>query len=134
MSLDINDHEFTAVVSLPAPRRYAYCIKRVADWYEIWSLRTDDGWALAHDDEGNEVIPIWPAARYAAACSKGYWSNDKPKAICMDDWLQKWIPGMLQDGALVAVFPSPDDKGVVVTPDRLRSDLEEELERYEYLS
>jgi hypothetical protein len=38
MTWVMDDKEFEAVLSLPAQRRYAYLLKRVADWERIWSL------------------------------------------------------------------------------------------------
>jgi hypothetical protein len=47
MTWVMDDKEFEAVFSLPAQRRYAYLLKRVVDWERIWSLGTQEGWALS---------------------------------------------------------------------------------------
>jgi uncharacterized protein DUF2750 len=127
MIWDVNDEGFKSVLALPADRRYVYFVKRVADWEHIWSLAATDGWVLASDDQGRELVPVWPHPRFAIACETREWAGSEPRSIELADWMQKWIPGMLRDGRLVAVFPTPSDTGVVVSPDRLQRDLEEEL-------
>jgi len=44
--------------------------------------------------------------------------------------MEKWIPGMSQDGRFVAVFPTPNEKAIVVDPWRLKDDFLSESERY----
>jgi len=67
----MDNKEFEAVLSLSAQRRYAYLLKRVVDWERIWSLGTEEGWALSSDDEGHELVPVRPHERFAAACAEG---------------------------------------------------------------
>ncbi len=127
----MNEREFANVMALPAPRRYAYFIKRVADWHELWSLKEEDGWLLASDDQGQMLIPVWPHAKYAEACASGVWEGAKAQAIDLSDWLERWTIGMIHDQRMVAVFPIPSDRGIVVSPQRLQDDLEAELSRFE---
>lgn len=130
MTWTVNDQEYASVMTLDPPKRYAYWIKRVADWEEVWSLASPDGWVLMGDDEGRELVPVWPHPRYASAFASGDWEGCEPKAISLDDWLGKWVPGMERDGQLVAVFPTLDGKGIRRFPAQVRDDLEEELENY----
>jgi hypothetical protein len=131
MSWKINEKEAQSVISLPAESRYTYFVKRVADWAEVWSLAGDDGWVLAGDDEGHEVVPVWPHSTYAQQCAKDQWAGSQPKAIDLNAWLEKWTPGMERDGRLIAVFPTPENNGIVVDPSRLKMDLEEERQEME---
>ena len=127
----INDEELASVVSLAAPDRYSYFIKQSADLESIWSLSEGDGWVLMNDDHGKELVPIWPHERFAASCATEKWANAVPRLIELDKWLANWIPGMLRDGRQIAVFPTPEDKGIAVRPSQLKEDLEEELLKYE---
>lgn len=124
-----SEDELKAVQQLDAQGRYEYLLKKVADQEAIWSLWSN-GWALAGDNAGQEAVPVWPHPAYAAACAKDKWQGFEPKQIELDAWMQRWLPGIKRDGRLVAVFPSPDDKGVVVGADFLAQDLNEELEKY----
>ena len=80
MSWNISEPEFRSILTLPGAKRYSYFIKKVSDWEEVWSLRNQDGWALAADPAGCEVVPVWPHQRFAEACIEGGW-NDCEAAV-----------------------------------------------------
>ncbi len=123
----MHDKEFESVLSLAASRRYEYFIKKVADWGRIWSLKNKEGWVLAGVDQGHELIPVWPHERFALACATESWADCEPSSIDIAAWLERWMPGALRDHRLVAVFPTASIQGVVVSPERLKEDLESEL-------
>ncbi len=131
MTWVMDDEEFEVVLSLPAQRRYAYLLKRVVDWERIWSLGTEEGWALSSDDEGHELVPVWPHERFAAACAEGYWRGYEPRAIDLSVWMERWIPGMQRDQRMVSAFPTPSGRSVRVSAERFENDLKEELTLYE---
>jgi hypothetical protein len=131
MSRQLNTKEIEAVVRLDPQKRYSYCIKQAADNNALWSLASGDGWVLAHDDDGRELVPVWPHEQFAALCANGIWAGSAPKPVDIDVWLDRWTPGMEKDHRAVAVFPTPQDRGIPVKPDRLAEDLREELSRYE---
>lgn len=126
----MHDEEFAALLGMPAPDRYALFVRRVADSEEIWGLRTNDGWCLMANEDGAELIPVWPHHRFADACADAQ-KQEQSATISLGDWLDKWLPGMTRDGRQVAVFPVPDGKGIVVSPERLKTDLLAECEQYE---
>jgi hypothetical protein len=130
MAWEMHDREYETVLALPGERRYDYFLKRIADWQEVWSLRDEEGWALVAGDDGQELVPVWPHPRFAAGCATGAWEGYRPAVISLDHWQSRWLPGMARDGRAVAVFPTPEGKGVRVTPERLREDLDEELALY----
>jgi Protein of unknown function (DUF2750) len=130
MGWEVNDEEFESVVRLPASRRYEYFVKRAASHGELWGLRGEGGWVVAEDDEGNQHFPVWPHQRFAQALAEGLWEGEKPVSIDIDEWVDAWLPNLERDGMRVAVFQTPDDKGVGVSPERLKTDLEAELEQF----
>jgi len=129
MPLRVEDAEFAAVSALSPAERYAHFVKRVADTEEVWSLRGADGWVLA-GDSARELVPVWPHPRYAAACVSGAWSGSEPAVIPLEKWLAVWMPGIARDHRAISVFPVPLGPGKVAEAERLREDLERELERY----
>lgn len=131
MSWTPSEKEIAAVLSLEASKRYDHWVKRVVDQQAIWSLWHEGGWALAGDDEGHELVPVWPHSKYAALCAEGAWAGHQPKLIALDVWLERWIPGIERDRRLVAVFPLREKKGVAVEPRRIERDLRQELSKYE---
>jgi hypothetical protein len=125
------DEEIRSALGLDGPTRYRYFVKKAADAQQVWSLQRDDRWALAGDDAGHELVPVWPHEKFALLSAAGKWAGYEATAIDLDAWLVRWIPGMQKDSRLVAVFPTPQDKGVAVEPRRLEADLREEMAQYE---
>lgn len=121
--------EIENVSKLGGPDRYRYLVKKVADTEAVWSLWRD-GWALAADDILRTLVPVWPHSTYAARCATGPWSGYETRDIPLRDFIDRWLPGMVRDGRLVAAFPTPEGKGLEVDPLRMRDDLAEELEQY----
>jgi len=124
-----SEKEIAAILASSAPKRYEHFIKRAADTESIWSLE-HNGWAFLGDDKGHECIPVWPHSKYASLCAIGSWAHFQPQSIDMDAWLSNWIPGIAKDHRFIAVFPTPEYKGVVVEPKQLESDLRRELSKY----
>ena len=126
----LRESEKQAVTSLDGPNRYDYFIKKAADENRVWSL-WKDGWVLAEDNNGQKVVPVWPHAKFAEMCATGDWLGHEARPIEMQVWLDRWLPGISRDGRLIAVFPTKNDKGVVVESLRLAADLGDELQNYE---
>jgi Protein of unknown function (DUF2750) len=131
MTWEVNDEEFRSVLLLPAGRRYGYFLKRAAGHGEVWGLRGDGGWVVAADEEEMQHFPVWPHRRFAEACAEGPWAGEQSVAVDIDEWVEAWLPKLADDGMRVAVFQTPDDQGVGVTPERLKRDLEDELAQFE---
>jgi hypothetical protein len=132
MPKEISDAEFQGVTALTGPERYSHFVRQVADFQEVWSLRTPDGWVSMGDNAGVRSIPVWPHRRYAEVFATGDWLDAKAVPIEMEAWMERWLPGMAGDGVQVAVFPvaAQKERGVVVPPEQLQRDLEQELEQY----
>ncbi len=126
-----NPKEIEAVLRLGDADRYSYLIKKVVDQEELWSLWEEGGWVLTSDDQGRELVPVWPHAKYAEICANGVWSTAGPRSISLDAWLARWLPGITRDHRGIAVFPTPNNRAVAVDADRLSADIEEELANYE---
>ena len=115
MSWNMKPQEFENILKLGPNERYEYFIKKVADWQEVWGL-WDEGWALYGDEQKKEWLPFWPHSRYAEVCATDDWEKYKPKMITLDDWLNKWLPGIEKDRAQIAIFPTPTGKSATVNP------------------
>lgn len=131
MTYNLNMAQFDNVLKLDGPSRYNHFIARIADWQQVWTLKQPDGFVTLGDDEGNVCVPLWPHADYAKALAVDDWSTCVPVDIDLDSFKAKWLPGMARDNYLVAVFPTPNQKSVVVSPARLAEDLNEELAKIE---
>lgn len=111
-----------AVLQLPAARRYAYFLRRVVEAGEVWGLDSD-GWALAVDMEGGDVLPLWPAAEFAALCAERLWEGYTPKSLGLDELLSTVLPQLAAEGLTLGVFFTPQGQGHPVTAEQLAEDL-----------
>ncbi len=119
---------FAGILSLKGPDRYRHFVKSVVDRDAAWGLY-DDGWALSGLDDNTEALPLWPEKEFAEACADGNWSGYTPRPIPLSELVEVVLPELLEEENAVAVFPTPDDKGVVPPIHELLDDLkEEELE------
>ena len=108
--------------------RYRRFVRWAVERGRVWSLRSADGWVLAGDGVDVELIPVWASARDAVACAVGPWEGAQAAEIPLDTWLSDWLPGMIDDGTQVAVFPLPGEDGVATEPGVLEAHLLEERE------
>jgi hypothetical protein len=118
------------VLKLDGAARHDYFVRKVADAQCVWGLN-QSGWALVADRDGRKHFPFWPEEGFAQACAVGEWVGYVPLKIEVEEFIEKWLPGLQRDGFGVAVFPTPGDRGVIVEPRLLRKSLEIELAKYE---
>jgi hypothetical protein len=130
MSWKVNDIEFVSVLGLVAQKRYEYLVKKVTDWEELWLIGSAKGIATFVGDNGQILIPVWPHERYAKSCCIDDYSDCSPEAVSIVDWLNLWLPDLEQADQDVAVFPTPQNKAIIVKARLFRQHLEEEMERY----
>lgn len=109
----MNDKELETVMGLNASKRYEYFIKKVVDAEEIWGLFSK-GWVEAEDNHGNRVLPFWPKWEFANVSIIDEWNNCIPKSITLDEFINKWIPGMQKDGMKPCIFYTDNDRGIIV--------------------
>jgi hypothetical protein len=99
-----------AVLRLPAARRYSYFLQRVVESGEVWGL-DGEGWALALDDSGRDVLPLWPAPEFAAICARRLWSGFEPRAIKLQVLIENVLPQLEEEGMPVGIFFTPEGQG-----------------------
>jgi hypothetical protein len=127
--MKISKKQVEAVLSLPGEKRFKYFVKTIADREEVWGLY-QNGWALAANEEGVEVFPLWPAQEYAEICAENEWGGYEPRSIDLNDFMEVLIPKLEADKVLPGVFYTPTSKGVIPSVDELRGAIEEELDNY----
>ncbi|HEX5745946.1 MAG TPA: DUF2750 domain-containing protein [Archangium sp.] len=110
MESEQSQDRMQAVLRLPAARRYAYFLQRVAESGEVWGL-DGEGWALALDDSGRDVLPLWPTPEFAAMCATRLWSGFQPRAIKLQELLENVLPQLEEEGMPVGIFFTPEGQG-----------------------
>ena len=128
---ELSQQEHDAVTALAGPLRYQHFIGRSCDTQVLFSLRTDEGWVSACDDDGAEGLPLWPHPAYAMACATGEWEGSTPVEIDVYDFADDWLAGMAAGGVNAIMFPTAAMHGVLVAPAQLAADLKLELSRYD---
>ena len=127
MTYGLNQEQFDRAWTLPGDQRYRYFLSKVGDHEEVWTLKGPDGFVLfATDEEGRcKCIPFWPHPEHASARAVDPWGDCQPERINVQSLLTHWLPGMTRDNVKAAVFPTPLGTSIVMEPERLMEDLEQ---------
>ncbi|MFT6269316.1 MAG: hypothetical protein ACJAVV_002141 [Alphaproteobacteria bacterium] len=110
------------VLQMSADKRYTYLLTEVRQHNQLWIL-TDEHGCVILTTEDEDCVPIWPAQEFAQYWATGDWAHCVPEAISLTDWLNKWTSGLQGDEVNIAVFPNPEEEGLIVFPDDLDTDL-----------
>ncbi|MBV7265144.1 DUF2750 domain-containing protein [Erythrobacter ani] len=129
MSWNLNKREQEALLAAAGSERYEYFVKKTCDGEKLFSL-WGNGWVLATDAVGHQLVPVWPHSAFAEKCAVEAWDCCTAQEISISDWLHSWTPELVVKGRGVAVFPKTGDVGVSVDPQRLAEDLRAELAKY----
>jgi hypothetical protein len=113
----MNENKMKNIISMNVSDRVDYFIRKVVDFGEMWGLY-DSGWALVEESSPSlqRALPVWPEKGFAEICVQGPWQSYHAKQISLNDFLEKWVPGMTKDGTMLAIFPTPNAKAAVVHP------------------
>ena len=112
------------LLALPAEARTVAFFQLVADWEEAWGLKDSAGWIVSRE---TDALPLWPHSAFAEACARDAWAGAVPEAIAIDELRDDLVALLEEDGLQVAVFPTPDDPGTLLSPQELRRRLDREL-------
>ncbi|GAA6186032.1 MULTISPECIES: DUF2750 domain-containing protein [Alteromonadaceae] len=112
------------VIQMSPEKRHAYLLTQVTINQKIWIL-TDEHGCVMLNSEDEDCVPVWPSEEFAEYWATGDWAQCTPKAIPLQDWFERWTGGLEEDGVNIAVFPNPDEEGIVVFPDVFDSELKQ---------
>ena len=118
MTTTITPTQLDAINRMSAEQRYDYFVQKSIELKEVWGLSSAEGWVIL-PDEDEEHFPVWPHAELAAQWAAGEFADCQPKSITLEDWLDKWLPGMSDDGLLAAVCPDKEGDAIVVAAEEL---------------
>ena len=128
MAWDLTDAEYEETIKLSPEDRYGYFVDKVIEHGKVWSLRNEEGWVLGEATEDIEAIPVWPHPRYAEVCATGPWAYHDAEAIDLKIILERYVPGMMNDHRVFAVFEVVDGPALVVPADAVGEDLDISVE------
>jgi hypothetical protein len=115
-----------SVMALAPEGRFAYFVRKAADFEQVWGLH-GDGWATTMGADGAIALAVWPEREFAAACAVGAWQQHVPEAVALGDFLTHWLPGLVRDSRRVDVFPTTKDAGTLASPDSLLEAIHREM-------
>jgi hypothetical protein len=113
---------------------YEGFIERVRATGVVWGLRMEPGeWAYSDSDEYEdvEVVLFWSEESRAAAHQLDEWEVHEPTPVPLEEFLEHWLRGMQESGALVGPDWNEDFIGLEVDPAELASRLLEEADEEE---
>lgn len=111
---------------MSAEQRYDHFIQQCVELKQVWGLSSTEGWVIL-PDEGEEHFPVWSHAELATQWAAGEFADCQPQAITLTEWLEKWLPGMAEDGLLAAVCPNQEGDAIVLDAQELLEDIEAAL-------
>jgi hypothetical protein len=95
-------------------------ISRVRVSRTIWGLRSDQGWAYCPSNHTDaEVLLFWSEEAYAKRLAVAEWAAYQATPIDLDAFVDGWLRGMHQDGALAGVNFNADLAGIELKPTEL---------------
>lgn len=122
MTQEMSEARLQAVWALPPERRHAWFVQRVRESGEAWGLYSN-GWALAQDAQGNDVLPLWPGPAFAQRCATRMWAAYVPRRVTLAELLEEMLPELAAEGIPVGVFFNPDGEGWPVAAQELGAQL-----------
>ena len=122
MTREMSDEGLQAILALPPSRRHAWFLQRVREAGEVWGLYME-GWALALDDDGRDVLPLWPTEHAARLCATRLWEGFEPRRIPLEELMERLLPELEDEGMPLGIFFTPDGHGGSLTPAELRAQL-----------
>ncbi|AWL13398.1 hypothetical protein HMF8227_02950 [Saliniradius amylolyticus] len=101
--------------SQPAHKRAEFFHQKSRQAQQVWTIVDDHG-AMLLVTEDEDCIPVWPDEAFVKDWINDDWQHCRPYAISLQDWYDKWLPGLEEDGVSVVVFPVTHESGLIFEP------------------
>lgn len=101
--------------------RYEAFVEAVSKSEMLWTLENDDGFVLMCDDEGRECLPFWPDEQSCAKHISDDWKDCLCQAIPLEEFIENWVPGIVEDGFKVVIHPTIEQMGLIIEAGQLES-------------
>ena len=127
----ISEKEIENIVKLSHVERYKYCIKKIADFEEVWLLNNDDGYAINIEDDDSKYLPIWPFKEFSDLWISGAFSKYNSTKIDVYNFKDNMLPKLIKANINILVFPTETEKGFIMNINEFKNSLSAELSQYE---
>ncbi|WP_176819204.1 DUF2750 domain-containing protein [Ferrimonas sediminum] len=105
--------------------RFAQFLEQVAEHKTLWTLANEQGCVLVDTGE-EQCLLLWPHQDLAESWATEEYAGCQPMGIPLDDFLDKWVPGLANDGYDVALVPTRAGEGEVMSAKELAVELQGE--------
>ncbi|QSP95498.1 DUF2750 domain-containing protein [Marinobacter salinisoli] len=131
MPYKMNDKQFEAVLALDSSERFDHFISKVADWEQMWSVKSEEGWLVPVAPEDFEYFPLWPHPEYAQSITDENFPGHTAVEISLEELLEHWLPLFESESVKVAIFPNREWTFWCIEPKDLKEELLNEMAKYE---
>ncbi|CAO5682433.1 MAG: hypothetical protein HEEMFOPI_01672 [Holosporales bacterium] len=126
----MKQEKIVGILNSSKDKKYKYFLSKVVDQAYLWGLYKD-GWAMASDEVGNKILPLWPENEFAQICVEKEWIDYIPEKIDIYEFIEKYIDELFHNDIQISIFYTPEDIGIVCNHEFLKKDLKLELSRIE---
>jgi len=118
----MSDDQIKAFYSQNSQQRYDQTVAEAKAKETLWTLADDNG-CVVLDSGSEKCLVVWHDELIATDWAKSDFADCKAIAITLSDFIEKWAPGMTEDGFDVAVAPSLAGEGIVLAAQELADEL-----------
>lgn len=114
-SEELSSTTFLEVTKLSPEQRFDYLLNSIKTTGKIWGLLGKNGWVMV--ESGNELcLPIWSHPEFVVAWERDDFPECEPASIDIDDFIEKWAPGLDKNNTLLLIFPcGEEEEGIVMS-------------------
>lgn len=124
-----SDQEFEAILKLDSHKRFDYCLKKIVDWGEVWTLE-HNGMVVYEDSQANKYCPIWPARKFCENAIADDWINAKAICIKIEVFMKEYLSKLTQERISLAMLPNTKNQAVCLTTEEIKAHIQEEQLKY----
>lgn len=124
--------ELVQLQSMSAQERLHYATTRMIECEEVWSLGDDNGWII-RDEDGKQVISVWPYHLLAQENRPGEDETSLPQATSLEYFVYGVLDMCQVEDICLEVFPKTDESGHLISSTDLYELLTGLMESGEYL-
>lgn len=107
---------------LNSAERYNRLVSRIRQDQTVWTLADEQG-CLIIDLGSDRVLPIWPTQEHAERWAESEYEGFTGLPIKAQDWQEKWLVGMQEDGYSVGAAPNLAGECIVASAQEHGADI-----------
>jgi len=105
--------------------------KEVRESGVIWGIKDNGGFPAPKNSDGQRAMPFWSSKSKALSIIENVpaYKHFQPVAISWAEFIERWVPGLTQDGMLVGInWSGKNASGYDLEPVELQKNVERQSE------